>query len=212
MKAMILAAGRGVRMRPLTDNLPKPLLKAGQYALVEYHLKNLASAGIKEVVMNVSYLGDKIQQALGTGKAYGLKISYSVEAEPLETAGGIIKALSLLGTEPFLCINGDIWTDYPFAKLNRMREGSLAHLVLVDNPDHHPQGDFELEGAQYTFSGVSLLHPRLFSLFPAKSGRLGDVLRQAFFHKCVSGEYYAGRWMDIGTPERLRQLNEWITR
>lgn len=215
MKAMILAAGRGERMRPLTDNNPKPLLKVAGQSLIEYHLKNLRKAGISDIVINHAWLGEKIEQELGDGSCYGLNIEYSAEGEALETAGGIQKALPLLGNEPFIAINGDIWTDYPIASLPEEPAG-LAHLVLVDNPAQHPEGDFMLQAGKVlpegeaclTFSGIGLYRPELFGeLAPGKSP-LAPLLRTAMAAGQVSGEHYQGLWFDIGTPERLQQLDE----
>lgn len=215
MKAMILAAGRGERMRPLTDTTPKPLLRAGGKRLIEYHLERLAQAGIHDVVINHAHLGEQIEQALGDGSRYGLSITYSAEGKALETGGGIFHALPLLGEAPFLVINGDIWCDYPYASL-LSREVALAHLVLVDNPPQHPTGDFVLEagrvhdshqGERLTFSGVGLYHPRLFDGCEPGAFSLAPLLRRAMAAGEVSGEHYRGRWFDIGTPERLEQLD-----
>lgn len=215
MKAMILAAGRGERMRPLTEQTPKPLLVAGGKSLIAYHLHALSEAGIREVIINIAYLGKKIIAALGDGRAFNLKITYSDEGEtPLETAGGIIHALPGLGNEPFLLVNADIWTDFPFQSLHR-RLGGLAHLVMVDNPDHHPQGDFALvdgvlhaEGARkLTYSGIGLYHPALFAGYPPGKRPLLPLLQNAMREGKVSGQHYSGRWLDIGTPGRLNTLN-----
>jgi MurNAc alpha-1-phosphate uridylyltransferase len=215
MKAMILAAGRGERMRPLTDHTPKPLLRAAGKRLIEYHLEALAEADFSEVVINHAHLGTQIEQALGDGSRYGLRIRYSPEEEALETGGGIFRALPLLGDAPFLVINGDVWCDYPLARL-RQRCVEQAHLVLVDNPPHHPKGDFVLcservhdePGQRLTFSGIGIYHPSLFSGCKAGAFALAPLLRQAMAAGTVSGEYYRGRWFDIGTPERLQQLDE----
>lgn len=215
MKAMILAAGRGERMRPLTDQTPKPLLKVGGKALIEYHLDNIKRAGIDEVIINHAWLGQQIETALGAGRRYGLRIEYSREGEALETAGGIQRALTLLGDEPFIAINGDIWTDYPLQSLPPLPTG-LAHLVLVDNPPQHPAGDFMLQAGRLlpegdnclTFSGIGLYRPELFAgLAPGKSP-LAPLLRAAMTRGEVTGEYYSGRWFDIGTPERLQELDQ----
>lgn len=215
MKAMILAAGRGERMRPLTDTTPKPLLKAGGKRLIEYHLEALARAGIREVIINHAHLGEQIEGALGDGRRYGLSITYSAEGTALETGGGIFKALPLLGESPFLVINGDIWCDYPYAELLQ-REVAQAHLVLVDNPPQHPKGDFVLErgrvhdsqGERLTFSGIGLYHSRLFNGCEAGAFALAPLLRRAMAAGEVSGEHYRGRWFDIGTPDRLQQLDQ----
>lgn len=214
MKAMILAAGRGERMRPLTDHAPKPLLMAGGKALIEYHLEALAAAGFDSVVINHAHLGHLIERKLGNGGRYGLSISYSAEGEALETGGGIFRALPLLGDEPFVVINGDIWTDYPYAHL-RHQKVDLAHLVLVDNPPQHPAGDFVLEhglihdneGPRLTFSGIGVYHPALFAGCEDGAFALAPLLRQAMRDERVTGEYYRGRWFDIGTPDRLATLD-----
>nr|WP_314479052.1 nucleotidyltransferase family protein [uncultured Pseudomonas sp.] len=212
MKAMILAAGKGERMRPLTLHTPKPLLPLAGRPLIEYHLMALAAAGITEVVINHAWLGQQIEDHLGDGSRYGLRIDYSPEGEPLETGGGIFKALPLLGDAPFMLINGDIWTDYDFTRLHRPLQG-LAHLVLVDNPGHHGQGDFRLAGTQVvdgdatpgtlTFSGISVLHPALFEGCNPGAFKLAPLLRQAMTRGKVSGEHFAGHWVDVGTVERL---------
>ncbi len=218
MKAMILAAGRGERMRPLTDHLPKPLLKVGGKMLIEYHLENIRQAGIHDVVINHAWLGEQIETQLGDGRRYGLHIEYSREGEALETAGGIQRALPLLGNEPFMVINGDIWTDYSLDTLPDSLTG-MAHLVLVNNPPHHLQGDFALQSGYLlpegsdclTFSGIGLYHPELFSgLKPGKSP-LAPLLREAMHKQAVTGEHYTGLWFDVGTPERLQELNGLIT-
>jgi MurNAc alpha-1-phosphate uridylyltransferase len=220
MKAMILAAGRGERMRPLTNTIPKPLLRVGGKRLIEYHLERLADKGFSEVVINTSWLGEKIPEALGNGSRYGLQIRYSHEGEnPLETAGGIAHALPLLDDAAFLVINGDIWCDYEPAPQLRL-SGKLAHLILVDNPSHNPQGDFALvdglvcnEGeTRYTFSGIGYYHPQLFqTLDPSQPAPLAPLLRTAMAANRVSGERYDGSWLDIGTPERLDQLDRDLT-
>jgi MurNAc alpha-1-phosphate uridylyltransferase len=214
MKAMILAAGRGERMRPLTDHLPKPLLGAGGKRLIEHHLLNLKHAGIHEIVVNLAWLGQQIRDYLGDGKKYGVQIRYSDEGEnALETAGGIIHALPLLGKDPFLIVNGDIWTDYPFNKLS-IGKDALARLVMIDNPPHHPQGDFALQNdhlqlkgnPMLTYSGIGLFRPELFKPYaPGKRG-LREVLDTAIMQNKIEGEHYRGRWSDIGTPERLEEL------
>lgn len=216
MKAMILAAGRGERMRPLTDRTPKPLLQAGGRALIEYHIRALAGAGVDSLVVNLSYRGDQIRTALGDGSRYGVSISYSPEGEPpLETGGGIFHALALLGSEPFIVVNGDIWTRYPYASLPAQPDG-LAHLVLVDNPEHHPQGDFHLrdgrvcsegEGERLTFSGIGVYRPELFDGSAAGRFPLAPLLRRAMDADEVGGEHYRGPWLDIGTPQRLEELD-----
>lgn len=215
MKAMILAAGRGERMRPLTDFTPKPLLEAGGKPLIAHHLEALRSAGIREVVINLAHLGEKIRAALGDGRALGLTITYSREPQgALETGGGILQALPLLGSGPFVVVNGDVWTDYPFSRLPVSPPG-LAHLVLVDNPPQHPEGDFALCGERImsggtlllTFSGISVLRPELFAQCAPGRFPLTPLLRQAMAQGQVSGEYYGGAWFDIGTPQRLAWLD-----
>jgi len=215
MKAMILAAGRGERMRPLTDDTPKPLLRIGGQTLIEHHIHALAQAGFTELVINHAHLGEQIVAALGDGNAYGVEIRYSPETPPaLETGGGIFNALPLLGDAPFLVLNADIWTDFPLAELPRQIEG-LAHLVLVDNPEHHPEGDFSLSAGQVsqrgpamlTFGGIGVYSPELFSACTAGAFPLAPLLRQAMDENRVSGEHYQGSWFDIGTPERLEAVN-----
>lgn len=219
MKAMILAAGKGERMRPLTLHTPKPLVPAAGKPLIEYHLEALARAGITEVVINHAWLGQQIEDHLGDGSRFGLKIRYSPEGEPLETGGGIFKALPLLGDEPFLLVNGDIWTDYDFAGLRRPLQG-LAHLVLVDNPGHHGRGDFHLSHGQVadgddapgtlTFSGVSVLDPALFAGCQPGAFKLAPLLRRAMAAGQVSGEHFTGCWVDVGTLERLADVERLI--
>lgn len=214
MKAMILAAGRGERMRPLTDETPKPLLPVGGRPLIEHHLLALAQAGIGEVVINHAHLGERIEAALGDGSSYGLSIQYSPEGTALDTAGGIKHALPLLGDAPFIVVNGDVWTDYPFHRLPA-RPAGLAHLVLVDNPEANPEGDFVLEGThvrdghgpRLTFSGIGVYHPALFDETPAGAFPLAPLLRRAMVAMAVTGEHYSGRWVDVGTPERLQALD-----
>lgn len=220
MKAMILAAGRGERMRPLTDQTPKPLLQAGGKRLIEYHIEALVRAGICDLVINHAHLGDQLEAALGDGSAYRAKIQYSDEqGQALETGGGIFNALSLLGDEPFVVVNGDVWTDYDFAHLQIPDEAD-AYLVLVNNPPQHPKGDFMLrdqyvydeQGARYTFSGISVLTPRLFEQCSAGAFPLAPLLRQAMARGKVRGELFTGHWFDIGTPERLQALDCWLTK
>lgn len=214
MKAMILAAGKGERLRPLTLHTPKPLVRAGGVPLIEYHLRALAAAGFTEVVINHAWLGQQIEDHLGDGSRFGLSIAYSAEGEPLETGGGIFQALPLLGVEPFLVVNGDIWTDYDFHQLRQPLEG-LAHLVLVDNPPHHPTGDFALQAGavseaagsvRLTYSGIAVLHPALFAGCSAGAFKLAPLLRQAMASGKVSGERFAGLWVDVGTHERLAEV------
>ena len=220
MKAFILAAGLGKRMRPLTDHTPKPLLMAGGKRLIEYHIEALVGAGITEIVINHARFGEQIEVALGNGSRYGAKIYYSAEGDHvLETGGGIVKALSLLGDAPFIVVNADVWTDYSFTHLPQQPDG-LAHLVLVDNPEHHAVGDFILrdgkvysegEGRKLTFSGIGVYRPELFSACTPGVFPLAPLLRQAMQQERVSGEHYAGRWMDIGTSERLAELDQLLT-
>ncbi|MCX7097317.1 MAG: nucleotidyltransferase family protein [Methylococcales bacterium] len=216
MKAMILAAGRGERMRPLTDHTPKPLLPVAGQALIEHTIHQLVAAGFVDIVINHAHLGGQIESRLGNGQQYGASICYSPEGEQgLETAGGIINALPLLGDEVFLVVNGDIATDFPYAELTD-KAVDLAYLVLVDNPAHHPEGDFGFAGddkvtentsQRYTFSGIGLYRPELFNNIPPGSHKLGPLLRQAMATHRVQGQKYAGFWMDIGTPERLQELD-----
>jgi len=216
MKAMILAAGRGERMRPLTDHTPKPLLPVAGKTIIEHTINQLISEGFNDIIINHAHLGQQIEDHLGSGQQFGASIQYSPEGEQgLETAGGIINALPLLGDGVFLVVNGDIATDFPFAELKNQTV-DLAHIVLVDNPQHHPQGDFCLDNTgkviencpeKLTFSGIGLYRPELFSNIPAGSSKLGPLLRQAIAKQCVSGQKFSGFWMDIGTPERLQELN-----
>jgi MurNAc alpha-1-phosphate uridylyltransferase len=213
MNAMILAAGRGERMRPLTDLLPKPLLPAGDRTLIEHIVTNLGNAGFDDIIVNHAHLGAQIENLLGDGTRFGVHIRYSPEPSGgLETAGGIVHALELLEPQ-FVVINGDIWTDYPFARLRVPLKG-LAHLVLVDNPPHHPQGDFALNGARVapggrmlTFSGIGLYSRALFASCRPGRQPLAPILRAAMEKHEVTGEHYRGQWFDIGTPERLQDLN-----
>ena len=211
MKAMILAAGKGERLRPLTLHTPKPLVRAGDKPLIEYHLEALAAAGFTQVVINHAWLGQQIEDWLGDGSRFGLEIRYSPEGEPLETGGGIYRALPLLGDEPFVVVNGDIWTDYDFARLRQPLAG-LGHLVLVDNPAHHAKGDFTLVDGHVrdqpglTYSGIAVLHPRLFADSEAGPFKLAPLLRRAMADGQVSGERFAGRWVDVGTHERLAEV------
>lgn len=223
MKAMILAAGLGKRMRPLTDHVPKPLLLVAGKPLIEYHIERLAAAGIRELVINHAYLGEQIERSLGNGSRWNIAIEYSREPEPLETGGGIFKALPLLGDSPFLVVNSDVWTDYPLEKM-LLRQGAgavgLAHLVMVDNPEHNPEGDFVLssnyqlategDGRALTFSGLSLLHPELFEGCALGKFPLLGLLEDAMAQGQVSGEWYKGVWVDVGTPQRLMSLDNKI--
>lgn len=225
MKAMILAAGRGERMRPLTDHTPKPLLKVGGKPLIVWHLERLAKAGFKDIVINHAHLGQQIEDALGNGCEWGLSIQYSPEKVALETAGGIANALHLLTenstkNEPFLVVNGDTFTEVDFAQLH-LDAGKLAHLVLVDNPPQHPNGDFAIDyfdqyhgmlknaGAEMlTFSGVGVYHPDLFAEVEiGQPAKLAPLLRKAIDSHAASAQYYQGLWHDIGTPQRLLDLD-----
>jgi MurNAc alpha-1-phosphate uridylyltransferase len=218
---MILAAGFGERMRPLTEHTPKPLLKVGGKSLIEYHLENLSAAGISDVVINIAHLGEQIRHALGDGKRWQLSIRYSVEPEPLETAGAVLNALPLLGDDPFLLINGDVWSDFSFASLlKQSMNSSLGHLVLVDNPVHHISGDFSLSDGflaekdikAYTFSGISVLKSSLITDYPQCRDHfpLGEVFRYYLSQRKITAEYYSGQWFDIGTVDRLRQLDNML--
>jgi MurNAc alpha-1-phosphate uridylyltransferase len=216
MKAMILAAGKGERLRPLTLHTPKPLVRAGGVPLIEYHLRAIKSAGFESVVINHAWLGQQIEDHLGDGHQWGLNISYSPEGEPLETGGGIFRALPLLGDEPFLVVNGDIWVDFDFSVLMKPLKG-LAHLVLVDNPPHHPGGDFALVDGQahddadqprLTYSGIAVLHPQLFAGCIEGAFKLAPLLRDAMAKGLVTGERFAGRWVDVGTHERLAEVEQ----
>jgi MurNAc alpha-1-phosphate uridylyltransferase len=218
MKAMILAAGKGERLRPLTLHTPKPLVRAGGVPLIEYHLRALKRAGFTDVVINHAWLGQQIEDYLGDGQRLGLNIVYSPEGEPLETGGGIFRALPLLGDEPFLVVNGDIWTDCDFAPLKAPIKG-LAHLVLVDNPLHHPSGDFALVGGEVrddaslprlTYSGIAVLHPQLFAGCSAGAFKLAPLLRDAMGKGRVTGEHFTGRWVDVGTHERLAEVEQML--
>jgi MurNAc alpha-1-phosphate uridylyltransferase len=222
MRAMILAAGRGERMRPLTDHTPKPLLAVAGKSLIVRHLEALARCGVQEVVVNHAWLGEKIEAALGDGARFGLRIRFSPEAQALETAGGIANALQWLGDAPFAVVNADVFTDFDLCRLracaeDMLRTGDLAHLVLVDNPPHHPQGDFALredrvlsEGeARLTFSGIGVYSPQLFSgIAPGTRAALAPLLRAAMARGQVGGEHFRGAWDDIGTPARLHALDE----
>ena len=221
MKAMILAAGLGQRMRPLTDHLPKPLLSVGGKPLLQYHLENLHAAGVREVVINLAYLGEKIRAFVGDGSRFDLQVEYSEELEPLETAGAILKALPLLGDEPFVLVNGDVWSDYPLQNLIRhsLDRQFSGHLVLVPNPAFHPSGDFALAQAgllvadpdhpRYTFAGISLLRPQMIAEYPQCREKfpLGEVLRYEISHGRLTAQVYEGAWSDVGTPERLAVLD-----
>lgn len=216
---MILAAGRGERMRPLTDSTPKPLLKAAGKSLIVRTIEQLVSAGFIDLVINYAYLGEQIETALADGSQFGAKIRYSPEGQNgLETAGGIIHALPMMKDAPFLVINGDIATDFPFAKLKN-QPVDFAHLVLVPNPEHHKKGDFHLTeneclsmtgNERFTFSGIGLYSPQFFKTAPKNSTKLAPLLRDAMREKRITGELFDGFWMDIGTPERLKVLENYL--
>ncbi|MDP1871384.1 MAG: nucleotidyltransferase family protein [Gallionella sp.] len=226
MIAMILAAGRGERMRPLTDHTPKPLLEVGGKALINWHIERLVAAGINQLVINHAHLGAQIEAALGDGSRFGAQIRYSAETRALETAGGIAYAHPWLNEEPFAVINGDIWCDYDFSRLpacaaGMQARGDLAHLILVDNPPQHPKGDFCLSGNRITpgtapnpeslltFSGIGLYQPALFGAIPHGAvAPLAPLLRAAMAQGKVSGEHHTGLWVDVGTPQRLADLDE----
>lgn len=220
MKAIILAAGRGERMRPLTDVIPKALLKVGKRSLIEYHIAALVRAGITDIVINHAHLGKQIEDALGDGSRYGARIVYSPEGMTgLETGGGIFRALPLLGSQPFIVVNADIWTDYPFRQLPQKPSG-LAHLVLVNNPEFNPKGDFVLSGDRIvaegltclTYSGIGVYTPELFKGCKPGVFSLVPLLRKAIASGQVSGEHYQGVWYDIGTPERLQMIESKLER
>lgn len=212
---MILAAGRGERMRPLTDTCPKPLLQVGNKRLIEYHIEALAAAGVESIIINLAYLGEQIQHYLGDGSRYGVKILYSPEAEALETGGGIFKALPLLGDDPFILVNGDVWADYDFSTLPKQISG-MAHLIMVANPEHNPSGDFSLSDNllsatgdnKLTYSGIGVYHPHLFAGCEPGRFPLAPLLKKAMDEKQISGEYYRGKWVDVGTPQRLQELDK----
>lgn len=219
MKAMILAAGLGTRMRPLTDHCPKPLLKAGGKPLIAHHLERLAAAGIHEVVINVSYRAEQIMTALGQGDAFGLHIHWSEEQSPLETGGGIHQALPLLGDSPFVLINGDVWSDLNPVQLGQLADTDLARLVMVDNPEHHPHGDFHLDAQgklhgdgipRLTYSGIALINPQLVASHAPGCFPLAPLLRDAMRQGRVSGHHHRGQWVDVGTPERLQALDNFL--
>ena len=214
MKAMILAAGRGERLRPLTDTSPKPLLEIHGKKLIEFHLENLAAAGFTNIVINTAWLAEQIHQTLGNGSAYGVSIRYSDETEALETAGGIINALPLLG-ETFLVVNGDVRCDFDFLNWKNTSIDSQAHLLLVENPDHNAAGDFSLDGnhlsntgeKRYTYSGIGIFSKDLFKHLPSGKAALGALLREKCANHLVTAEVYSGNWTDVGTIERLQKLN-----
>ncbi len=215
VKAMILAAGRGQRMRPLTDHTPKPLLKVGGKALIEYHLLALQKGGFKDIVINISHLSEQIRTTVGDGSDYGLIVHYSDEGnQALETGGGIFNALPILGSDPFLVINADIWCDYPLSS-RVLAERDLAHLVLINNPEHNSKGDFSLQDGRLrsigspklTFSGIGYYRPGLFDKCTGGKFKLAPLLFRVASQNQASGEHYHGRWSDVGTPQRLRSLD-----
>lgn len=224
MRAMILAAGLGKRMQPLTANTPKPLLKVADKTLIEHQVERLVKAGVSGIVINVFHHGSQIMEYLGDGERFGTQIRYSREAIRLETAGGIIKALPLLKDDCFIVVNADIWTDFDFSTLPEIDgEERLAHIVLVENAEHHPYGDFHIEengrvhedrgtdDQRLTFSGISVLHRKLFAGLPIQPSSVVPLLREAMARDKVSGEIYRGLWMDIGTPERLKEVNALVS-
>ena len=218
MKAMILAAGRGERMRPLTDSTPKPLLTVGGKPLIVWTIERLKHAGVVDLVVNVSHLAEQIERALGDGTRLGVHINYSREQEALETAGGIVWALPLLDDKPFLVVNSDVYSDYNFARLQERAQtlsaNRPAYLVLVDNPAHHPHGDFGLcdgvvtaHSARLTFSGIGAYHPALFAgIKRGEKYRLAAQLAKPMAEGRVCGEHFRGEWNDVGTPQRLAEL------
>lgn len=220
-RAMILAAGRGERLRPLTDRQPKALMRVAGDTLIERHLRRLARAGVREVVVNLGWLGAQLRQALGDGRRYGVSIAWSDEGWPaLETGGGVRCALALLGPAPFLLVNADIWTDYPLgdlvARAQALAACDLVHLVTVANPAHHPEGDFAVErgrvtpdGERWTFAGLSVQRPELFSGSRLGAFPIAPLWREAIRERRASGERFEGRWFDVGTPERLAQAAAW---
>ena len=228
MKAMVLAAGKGERMQPLTLETPKPLLQAGGKSLIQHQIEKLADDGFTDLIINHAWLGEQVESVLGNGEGLGVSIQWSREGEPLETAGGIIQAIPLLNhDQPFACVNADIWTDFPFRTLrtvNRLAsvdgEGLLAWLVLVTNPAHHPEGDFVLDGdrirepeadeSAFTYSGIAIYHPALFKGMSPGKQSVVPLLKDAMKEGKVGGEIYEGPWFDIGTPERLQALDQYL--
>ena len=220
MKVMLLAAGKGERMQPLTSHTPKPLLQVGGYSLLEHLIRKLAAHNFTDLVINHAWLGQQVEDAFGDGSKLGVHIAWSRETEPLETAGGIIKALPLLGDAPFAVVNGDIFTDYPFGKLRTaLTTHDHVHLVLVSNPAHHPKGDFSVDGGDrlhlptpeagtFTYSGIGVFHPQLFAGVTEPKYPLLPLLKQAINAQKAGGSVYNGTWMDIGTPQRLWQLDQ----
>lgn len=226
-RAMILAAGRGERMRPLTDTLPKPMLEIAGKPLIFYHLEKLAVAGFEEVVINHAWCGEVMQDAIGDGQQFGLSVRWSAEpAGGLETAGGIVRALPMLGSAPFLVVNGDVWSDFDYAKLDTLADNDLGHLVLVRNPPHHLNGDFTLQGTRvglpntdkqpkvptYTFAGISLLSPRLFTGMDDSYCKLKPLFERAIASQQLSASIHHQQWCDVGTPARYAELNASVCR
>lgn len=229
MKAMILSAGLGTRMRPLTDHTPKPMLSVAGMPLIEHHVRNCVHAGITEIVINHAYLGEQIEHYVGDGSRFGCAIQYSREGEPLDTGGGIFRALPLLGNKPFIAMNADVWTDYPLEQLldcslgkrkSFEKNSTLAHLVMTSNPPQHPQGDFYLrdgllseigDGDKLTWTGLRVINPALFAGCSDGIFSIVPLLKRAMSEGKVSGEYYGGCWFDIGTPERLHEINRVLT-
>ncbi|MBL4647642.1 MAG: nucleotidyltransferase family protein [Gammaproteobacteria bacterium] len=215
---MLLAAGRGERMQSLTDNTPKPLLKVAEKSLIEYHLYALAQAGIEEVVINVCYLAEKIQQALGKGERYGVKIHYSIEQQALGLGGGVYQALPLLGKEPFIVISSDIWTAYPLVQLPSQLSG-LAHMMMVDNPNFHPQGDFVLQenevidrdGSKLTYGGIGVFQPQFFQVCGPGVYSIMKPLQLALLRQQVRGEHYQGAWWNVTTARELAEVETYIS-
>jgi len=227
MKAMILAAGLGQRMRPLTDQLPKPLLSVNEKTLLDYHLEKIQAANIKQVVINLAYLGEKIREHLVQNPYTDLTIVFSHEPEPLETGGALLHAAEFLGDEDFLLINGDVWSDINYQKFinHKPKQNSLGHLLMVPNPEFHPEGDFHIDTSTQklalkenqstaTFAGISILSPQLILNYPQKRTKfpLAEVLRAAIAEEELTGELYLGHWSDVGTPQRLQQLDKYLRR
>jgi N-acetyl-alpha-D-muramate 1-phosphate uridylyltransferase len=220
MKAMLLAAGRGERLRPITDDIPKALVEAGGKPLIVWHLERLAAAGLREVVINVSHLGERIVERLGDGARFGLRLAYSRERERLETAGGIANALPLLGPGAFLLVNADVYCECDFSRLMKLDLGErLAHLVLVPNPAHKAKGDFSLRAGvvgeepspRYTYAGVALMKPALVApVTPGDKAALAPLLFNAARCGLLGGELYEGPWQDVGTVERLAELEKYL--
>ena len=221
MKAMILAAGRGERMGAFSNAVPKPMLVAGGKPLIQYHLENLAAAGITDIVINVSWLGEQIEGFVGDGKPWGCRVEWSREPEALETAGGILQALPLLGDGPFAVVNGDVWTDFPLGQLLGLEPGAGACLVMVDNPPHHPEGDFALRedglmvpkdrepsAPALTYAGLGVYSPDFFEGVPEGVRPLRPLLDNCMARGQLTGVHYPGRWSDVGTPARLAALDD----